>query len=68
MFTYFKNGVHNSKPAKEYFEHRGLSYEKSTIGYNSGQSHHGSRRDKQLIESCLAFGLLFDLGTNSRTG
>ena len=68
MFTYFKNGVHNSKPAKEYIEQRGLNYEKSTIGYNSGQFHHGKRKDEALIKSCIKYGLLLDLGTKSRTG
>ena len=68
MFTYFKNGVHNSKPAKEYIEQRGLSYDKSIIGYNSGQFHHGKRKDEALIKSCIKYGLLLDLGTKSRTG
>ena len=68
MFTYFKNGVHNSKPAKEYIEQRGLNYEKSIIGYNSGQFHHGKRKDEALIKSCIKYGLLLDLGTKSRTG
>lgn len=39
MFTYFKNGVHNSKQAKEYLESRSLNKEKLQIGYNSGQFH-----------------------------
>ncbi len=68
MFTYFKNAIHNSKPAKEYLESRCLDFAKTEVGYNSGQFHHGSRRDKQLIQSCLKFGLLLDLGTKSRTG
>ena len=68
MFTYFKNGIHNSKPAKEYIGQRGLNYEKSIIGYNSGQFHHGKRKDEALIESCIKYGLLLDLGTKSRTG
>ena len=72
MFTYFKNGVHNSKPAREYLKNRHLegligspSY---GVGYNSGQFHHGSRRDRHLIESCLEVGLLLDKGQTSRTG
>lgn len=40
MFTYFKNGVHNSKPAKEYLQKRGLDFTKTEVGYNSGPSDH----------------------------
>lgn len=69
MFTYFKNAVHNSKPAREYLESRGLDYGKTEIGYNSGQFHHGTRKDNELIEACLKYGLLLDKGhTNNRTG
>ncbi len=68
MFTYFKNGVHNSKPAKEYLEKRGLDFTKTEVGYNSGQFHHGKRKDEALIKSCIKYGILLDLGTKSRTG
>ncbi|MFA6334291.1 MAG: CHC2 zinc finger domain-containing protein [Bacteroidales bacterium] len=52
MFTYFKNAVHNSLPAKQYIESRKLDYEKLEIGYNSGQFHHGQRKDETLIKQC----------------
>jgi len=68
MFTYFKNGVHNSKPAKEYLESRRLDYLKTEVGYNSGQFHHGKRKDEELIKSCVEYGLLLDLGNKGRTG
>lgn len=69
MFTYFKNGVHNSKPAKAYIQGRGLDWQKLEIGYNSGQFHHGERKNKNLIESCVKYGLLLDKGhVNNRTG
>ncbi|CAM3723234.1 hypothetical protein POKO110462_17135 [Pontibacter korlensis] len=69
MFTYFRNAVHNSAPAKAYLKHHGLDHTKLEIGYNSGQFHHGSRKEKTLIENCLQVGLLLDKGqTNSRTG
>tara|TARA_R110000868_G_scaffold394904_3_gene666364 strand:+ start:1543 stop:4248 length:2706 start_codon:yes stop_codon:yes gene_type:complete len=68
MFTYFKNGVHSSKPAKEYLESRNLDYTKIEVGYNSGQFHHGARKDKYLIESCVKVGLLLDKGLVARTG
>ncbi len=68
IFTYFKNGVHNSKPAQEYLQQRGLDYNKTEVGYNSGQFHHGARKDTYLIESCVQYGLLLDLEAKSRTG
>jgi len=68
IFTYFKNGVHNSKPAKEYLQKRGLDFTKTTVGYNSGQFHHGQRKDEALIKAYLKYGILLDLGTKSRTG
>jgi DNA primase len=69
MFTYFRNAVHNSAPAKAYLKHQGLDHTRLEIGYNSGQFHHGSRKDETLIENCLQVGLLLDKGqTNSRTG
>ena len=68
MFTYFKNGVHNSQPAKDYLEQRGLDHTNTEVGYNSGQFHHGARKDEALIKSCIRYGLLLDLGTKSRTG
>ncbi|MFV0506791.1 MAG: toprim domain-containing protein [Bacteroidales bacterium] len=68
MFQYFKNAVHNSKPAKAYLESRCLDYKKIEIGYNAGQFHHGARRDENLINECLKYGLLLDKGITGRTG
>lgn len=68
MFTYFKNAIHNSKPAQEYLQKRKLDNSKTEVGYNSGQFHHGARKDETLINTCLQYGLLLDLGTKARTG
>ena len=68
MFTYFCNAVHNSKPAREYIESRNLDYRQIEIGYNAGHFHHGTRKDEGLIEDCLKYGVLLDLGLKSRTG
>ena len=68
MFTYFKNAIYNSKPARAYLEKRNLNYQKTEVGYNSGQFHHGKRKDETLIKSCIKYGLLLDLGTKARTG
>jgi len=37
MFTYFKNAVHNSKPAQDYINSPNLDAVWVEIGYNSGQ-------------------------------
>jgi len=68
LFTYFKNAVSNSKPAQDYILSRGLSYQHTEIGYNSGQFHHGARKDEKLIRDALAYGLLLDQGKRSRLG
>ena len=68
IFQYFKNAVHNSKPARDYLESRSLDYRKIEVGYNAGQFHHGKRRDEKLIEGCLHYGLLIDKNNLSRTG
>jgi DNA primase len=68
MFSYFKNAVASSKPARDYIESRNLDYTKLEIGYNTGQFYHGERRDEALIKSCLQVGLLAPFGTNSRNG
>jgi DNA primase len=68
MFTYFKNAIHNSKPAQEYIGSRNLDCTKLEIGYNAGQFHHGTRKEESLIRNCLEIGLLHDAGNKSRTG
>jgi DNA primase len=68
MFLSFRKGLLSSPPAKEYCSSRNLDFDKLEVGFNSGQFHHGSRRDEQLIQKCLEIGLLTLAGTNSRTG
>ena len=68
MFSYFKNAVHNSKPAQEYLKKRGIDPTKTEAGYNTGQFHHGTRKEEALIKSCTEVGLLIPWGTNSRVG
>lgn len=68
MFIYFKNAVHNSKPAQEYLQSRGLDATKIEVGYNTAQFHHGNRKDEALINSCVQVGLLTPWGTNTREG
>jgi hypothetical protein len=68
MFTYFRNAVHNSRPAREYIRSRGLDATFLEIGYNTAQFHHGNRKDEALISSCVAVGLLSPWGINTRDG
>ncbi|MBO4234766.1 hypothetical protein FO675_10770 [Riemerella anatipestifer] len=68
MFTYFKNAVSNSKPAQEYLQSRCIEFKNTEVGYNAGQFHHGTRKDETLINECIKYGLLLDLGLKSRTG
>jgi len=68
MFTYFKNAVHNSKPAQEYLQSRCLDFRNTEVGYNAGQFHHGARKNETLINECLKYGILLDMGIKSRTG
>jgi DNA primase len=68
MYLSFRKGLLSSPPAKEYCRSRSLDFDKLEIGFNSGQFHHGERKEEKLIENCLSFGLLTLAGTNSRTG
>ncbi len=68
MFLSFRKGLLCSDPAKEYCKSRNLDFDKLEIGFNSGQFHHGARKDEKLINDCLNYGLLTLAGTNSRTG
>ena len=68
IFTYFKNGVHNSKPTKAYLESRCLDFTKTEVGYNSGQFHYKLSGGDGAIKEYVRCGLLLELGTNSRFG
>jgi DNA primase len=68
MFLSFRKGLLCSEPAKEYCNSRNLDFDKLEVGFNSGQFHHGARKDEKLINDCLEIGLLTLAGTNSRTG
>lgn len=68
MFLSFRKGLLCSEPAKEYCTSRNLDFDKLEVGFNSGQFHHGARKDEKLINDCLDYGLLTMAGTNSRTG
>lgn len=74
IFKTFRKGIYNSNPANEYAEKRNLKVafgenkEGLEIGFNSGQFHHGTRKDEELIKKCLEAGLLIDKGILGRTG
>jgi DNA primase catalytic core len=68
MFKSFRKGLMNSQPAKDYCKKRNLEYSKIEIGFNSGQFHHGERKSEELINNCLAVGLLLDNGLKANNG
>ena len=68
MFKSFRKGLLNSQPAKEYCKKRNLDHTKLNIGFNSGQFHHGERKSEELINNCLAVGLLLDNGLKANNG
>jgi DNA primase len=68
MFLSFRKGLLCSEPAKEYCSSRNLDFDKLEVGFNSGQFHHGTRKEEKLINDALQCGLLTTAGTNSRTG
>lgn len=68
MFLSFRKGLMSSPLAKDYCHSRALDYELLEMGFNGGQFHHGTRKEEQLIKTCLKYGLLSMAGTNSRTG
>lgn len=73
MFSYFTNGLSSSTAGKEYIQKRGLDYKILAsigvpVGYNTAQWHHGTRKDENLINQALQYGLMYEFGTNNRTG
>jgi DNA primase len=70
LFSYFKNGLNSSKPAKEYLKSRCLPFGVGglEVGFNSGQFHYRENKTEELIENCLKYGLLIDKNLTSNTG
>jgi DNA primase len=68
MFAYFKHAHKCSQPARDYTIYRNLEAKKLEIGYNTGQFHHGERRNEELIKQCLEYGILIDKNRRGNTG
>lgn len=68
IFTYFKNGVCNSVPAKQYLAKRHLNPDILEIGFNSGQFHYKQNDAAEAMQEYLNLGLLLELGVMSRFG
>ncbi|MBK9567174.1 MAG: toprim domain-containing protein [Saprospiraceae bacterium] len=68
IFTYFKNGVVNSQPAKAYIQKRHLNADAIDIGFNSGQFHYKQNDAAEAMQEYLNIGLLLELGVMSRFG
>lgn len=68
VFGYFRGAINNSRPSRKYIvqaRHLQLFLE---IGYNSGQFHHGQRRDEDLIRECVKYGLLTPTQSRTKAG
>ena len=68
MFAHFKSALNNSKPARDYASSRNLDYKQLEIGYNTGQFHHGEKKDDVLINACVDAGLLQISSVKNATG
>ena len=68
MWSYFRHGITTSPTARTYCKARHLDYVNQCVGYNSGQFHHGNRKDEAFIKQCVEVGLLTPFGSNSRSG
>lgn len=67
IYAYFRKGIYNSPPAREYMEKRGLDYIKIDAGYNSAQFHHRGRISVEDMQTCEQVGLLIPSKNGSRT-
>ena len=68
LLGYFRGAINNSKPSRNYItqtRHLELFLE---IGYNSAQFHHGQRRDEELINECVKYGMLTPTQSKTKAG
>lgn len=68
IYQSFSKSIFCSKPAQEYCKSRNLDYSILSIGFNAGQLHHGARKNEELINNCLTYGLLIDNNLRAKTG
>lgn len=69
LFGYFRSAVYSSHPAKNYAQdQRGINVYETEIGYNSAQFHHGKRKDIELINECVKYGVLTPTNVKTKTG
>jgi DNA primase catalytic core len=68
LFSYFRGAINNSKPSRNYITNTRKLELFLEIGYNSGQFHHGKRRDGKLIEECVKYGMLTPTQSKTKSG
>jgi len=68
LFTYFRGAINNSKPSRNYITRTRRLELFLEIGYNSAQFHHGQRRDEQLINECVKYGMLTPTQSKTKAG
>ena len=68
LFGYFRGAINNSKPARSYITGTRRLELFLEIGYNSAQFHHGQRRDEELINECVKYGMLTPTQSKTKAG
>jgi len=68
LFGYFRGAINNSKPSRKYITQTRRLELFLEIGYNSAQFHHGQRRDEELINECVKYGMLTPTQSKTKAG
>jgi DNA primase len=68
LFGYFRGAINNSKPSRNYITQTRRLELFLEIGYNSAQFHHGQRRDEELINECVKYGMLTPTQSKTKAG
>ncbi len=68
LFGYFRGAINNSKPSRNYITQIRRLELFLEIGYNSAQFHHGQRRDEELINECVKYGMLTPTQSKTKAG
>ena len=68
LFGYFRGAINNSKPSRNYITQTRRLELFLEIGYNSAQFHHGQRRDEELINEFVKYGMLTPTQSKTKAG
>jgi DNA primase len=68
LFCEIIKKFNNSKPSRNYITRTRLLELFLEIGYNSAHFHHGQRRDEELINECVKYGMLRPTQRKTKAG